>query len=127
MITSSNAEAALDDLVDGETQAMVVDREALDCYKRRKPGRFGRLKELQKSEIFPDSVVACRPGVLDQGVLNRFREGLENAASNPIGRQLLLLWQMTAFEEIPKDYETILAEIAKAYPRPKSPRTKGGK
>jgi len=68
LITSSGAEAALDDLADGSVQAVVVDREALDCYKRRKPGRFGKLKELQKSEVFPDSVIAYRSGVFDQAV-----------------------------------------------------------
>ncbi len=124
LITSSGPEAALDDLGDGGVQAVVVDREALDCYKRRKPGRAGRLKELQKSEVFPDSVVAYRPGVFDQAVLKRFREGLEKADSTAIGRQLLLLWNMTSFEEIPADYERILADIGKAYPPPKAPGTK---
>ncbi len=122
-VTSSGAETALDDLADGGVQAVVVDREALACYKRRKPGRADRLKELQKSEVFPDSVVAYRRGVFDQTVLNRFREGLKKADSTSIGRQLLLLWNMTSFEEIPADYERILADIGKAYPPPKSPGT----
>jgi ABC-type phosphate/phosphonate transport system substrate-binding protein len=124
LITSSGPEAALDDLGDGGVQAVVVDREALDCYKRRKPGRFGKLKELQKSEVFPDSVIAYRSGVFDQTVLNRFREGLEKADSTPTGRQLLILWQMTSFEPVPADYERMLADIGKAYPPPKAPGTK---
>ena len=124
LITSSGPEAALDDLADGGVQAVVVDREALACYKRRKPGRAGRLKELQKSEVFPDSVIAYRPGVFDQSVLDRFKEGLEKADSTAIGRQLLLLWNMTSFEHVPADFERILADIGKAYPPPKAP---GGK
>jgi ABC-type phosphate/phosphonate transport system substrate-binding protein len=124
VITSSGAEAALDDLTDGGVQAVVVDREALSCYKRRKPGRAGRLKELQKSEVFPDSVIAYGPGVFDQAVLNRFKEGLEKADSTAIGRQLLLLWNMTSFEDVPAEYEKLLADIGKAYPPPKAPGTK---
>ncbi len=124
LITSSGAEAALDDLADGAVQAVVVDREALDCYKRRKPGRFGKLKELQKSEVFPDSAIAYRSGVFDQAVLNCFREGLEKADSTPTGRQLLILWQMTSFEPVPADYERMLADIGKAYPPPKTAATK---
>jgi len=124
LITSSGAEVALDDLVDGGVQVVVVDREALHCYQRRKPGRFEKLKELQKSEVFPDSVIAYRSGVFDQAVLNRFRGGLEKADSTSIGRQLLILWNMTSFEDVPADYERILADIGKAYPPPKAPGTK---
>ena len=124
VIASTGAEAALDDLVDGGLQAVVVDREALNCYKRRKPGRFDKLRELQKSEVFPDSVIAYRSGVFDEAVLNRFRDGLKKADSTATGRQLLILWQMTAFEEVPQDYDKMLANIGKVYPPPKSPGIK---
>jgi ABC-type phosphate/phosphonate transport system substrate-binding protein len=124
VITSSGAEAFLDDLGDDLVQAVIVDREALDCYKRRKPGRFAKLKELQKSELFPDSVVAFRSGVIDGEVLNRFKEGLKAADTTALGRQLLLLWNMTAFEEVPADFEKSLVDIAKHYPPPKSARIK---
>src|SRR5262249_49082593 len=49
----ADVEDALDDVVDGKSQAAVVDGAALDCYQKRKPGRFGRLKELHKPELFP--------------------------------------------------------------------------
>ena len=124
VIASTGAEAALDDLVDGGLQAVIVDREALNCYKRRKPGRFDKLRELQKSEVFPDSVIAYRSGVFDEAVLNRFRDGLKKADSTAIGRQLLILWQMTSFEPVPADYEKMLADIGKAYPPPKTAATK---
>jgi hypothetical protein len=74
--------------------------------------------------VFPDSVIAYRPGVFDQADLNRFREGLKKADSTAIGRQLLLLWNMTSFEDVPADYEKLLADIGKAYPSPKAPETK---
>jgi hypothetical protein len=58
--------------------------------------------------------------VFDQAVLHRFKEGLEKADSTSIGRQLLLLWNMTSFEDVPADYEKILADIGKAYPPPRA-------
>ena len=33
-----------------------------------------------------------------------------------IGRQLLTLWLMTAFENLPEDFDKMLADISKAYP-----------
>jgi hypothetical protein len=62
--------------------------------------------------------------VFDEAALNRFREGLKKADSTAIGRQLLILWQMTTFEEVPADYEGILDHIGKVYPPPKPPGTK---
>ena len=38
--TPEEIEDALDDTVDGVVQAMVVDRAALEAFKRRKPARF---------------------------------------------------------------------------------------
>jgi ABC-type phosphate/phosphonate transport system substrate-binding protein len=111
-----NVEDALDDVVDGVVQVAVVDGVALDCYKRRKPGRFVRLKVVERSEPFPAAVIAYRPGVLDEATLNRFRDGMINANKNPLGKQLLTLWKLTGFEPIPADYEQTLAATAKAYP-----------
>src|SRR5262249_54562794 len=50
MTTPDNVEDALDDIVDGVVDAAVVDGHCLDCFKRRKPGRFAKLKEMQKSQ-----------------------------------------------------------------------------
>jgi ABC-type phosphate/phosphonate transport system substrate-binding protein len=117
--TPPNVEEALDDLVDGDVQAVVVDGVSLDCFKRRKPGRYARLKILLESPIFPAAVVAYHPGPLPEDVLNRFREGMINADKTPTGRQLMTLWKLTAFEAVPDDYEQTLAAIIKAYPPPK--------
>jgi ABC-type phosphate/phosphonate transport system substrate-binding protein len=116
--TSSDAGTLLDDLSEGKIQAAVVDRECVEAYHHRKPGRFEKLKELQKSEIFPDSAVVCASGVFDQALVNRFREGLEKPDSTPIGRQLLVLWHLTALQKAPSDYDKILTEIVKSYPPP---------
>ena len=60
----SNAEDALDDVVDDNVQAAVVDEVSLDAFRKDKPGRGARLKVLQQSESFPcrrDRLPARRP------------------------------------------------------------------
>jgi ABC-type phosphate/phosphonate transport system substrate-binding protein len=114
----ANVEDALDDVVDGIAQVCVVDGVSLDCYKRRKPGRFAKLKIVHSSEIFPAPVVAYRTTVLDDATLARFRDGMINANRTALGRQLLTLWRLTGFEQVPPDYDHTLTEILKVYPTP---------
>ncbi len=118
LTSPATTEDALDDVVDGTVQAAVVDGVALDCYKRRKPGRSAKLKELLKSELFPDTVIAYHRGALDAATVERFQKGLLKADKTTTGRLLLLLWTLTAFEPVPPNYEQQLANIAKAYPAP---------
>jgi ABC-type phosphate/phosphonate transport system substrate-binding protein len=114
----ATAEEAMDDVVDGAVEAAVVDGIALDSYRRRKPARFARLKAIQRSEAFPAAVVAYHPGVLDEATLRRFREGMLNANKTALGRQMMTLWKLTAFEPVPADYEQTMANILKMYPTP---------
>jgi ABC-type phosphate/phosphonate transport system substrate-binding protein len=113
-----NVEVALDDLVDGTVQAAVVDEAAISSYKRRKPGRFAKLKELEKSPIFPAGVVAYRPDKWNDADLKCVRDALLNAHQNPEGRQLLTMWKLTGFEPVLEDYDERLKSIAKEYPPP---------
>jgi ABC-type phosphate/phosphonate transport system substrate-binding protein len=114
--TPPNAEEALDDVVDGVVHAVVIDSVSLECYKRRKPGRFVKLKIAQSSEPFPAAVVAYRPGIIDEATLKRFRDGMVGANRSIMGKQMLTLWKLTGFQDIPEDYEKILTDIAKTYP-----------
>jgi len=118
--TPASMEDALDDLVDGTVDVVIADGVSLGCFKRRKPVRFGKLKELEKSALFPAAVVAYREGVLSEDNLRRFREGMVSANQNVRGRQLLTMWKLTGFEAIPSDYTETLANIAKLYPPPSS-------
>jgi ABC-type phosphate/phosphonate transport system substrate-binding protein len=111
-------EDALDDVVDNIVQGVLVDGVALDCYQRRKPGRFSKLKIVEKSEIFPPAVVAYRPGALDDATLAKFRDGMINANKGVPGRQFMTLWNMTGFEPMPADYDQIVDAIVKVYPAP---------
>jgi ABC-type phosphate/phosphonate transport system substrate-binding protein len=113
-----NAEQALDELFDETIHAAVVDDVAWECYKRRKPGRAEHLKDFLHSEPFPDTVVAYRANYMDAATLSRFREGLLGADRNALGRQLLILWSMTQFQKVPKDFAKMLDKIVKIYPAP---------
>jgi ABC-type phosphate/phosphonate transport system substrate-binding protein len=114
----ATAEEALDDVVDGLVQAAVVDGVAMKAYERRKPGRFARLKVLFASECFPDPVVAYRSRSLDNATMRRLQRGLADAHRSLIGGHLLTLWNLTAFEQVPPEYDRLLLTIAKAYPPP---------
>jgi ABC-type phosphate/phosphonate transport system substrate-binding protein len=116
--TPDTAEDALDDVVDGVVHATVVDGVTLDCYKRRKPGRFAKLRDLEKSGAFPAAVVAYHEGAVDYATLERFQTGMQSANKSAFGRQLLTLWQMTAFEPVPADYQQTLGDMLKLYPAP---------
>jgi ABC-type phosphate/phosphonate transport system substrate-binding protein len=118
IVASPNFEEALDNVVDGEVQGAVVDSVALECFKRRKPGRFNHLKVAVESEVFPAGVLAFHPGYLNEDTLRRFREGMINADKSPVGRQLIMLWKLTGFEDVPPDYNDIVQNIVKAYPPP---------
>jgi ABC-type phosphate/phosphonate transport system substrate-binding protein len=118
VVVSPHVEAALDDVLRGKVQAAVVDGVALDCYHNVKPGCHARLKMCLQSEVFPPAVVAYRQGALDQETLNRFKNGMITANQNERGRELMTMWQLTAFEAIPADFDQTLANILKAYPGP---------
>lgn len=119
VVVHANAEDAMDDLVDNVVQGAVIDVVALDAYKSRKPGRFAKLKTLSKSESFPSAVVVYAPGALDAAALKNFRDGMGNADKTFIGKQLLTLWKLSAFEPVPDDYDQKVTDIVKAYPAPK--------
>jgi ABC-type phosphate/phosphonate transport system substrate-binding protein len=112
-------EDEIDDVVDGVVQVTAVDTLALNAYRRRKPGRAVRLKEIQKSLLFPNPVIAYQPGVLDDATLSSFRDDLVRTNQNADGERLLNLWKLTGFEPVPDDYGKTLAAVAKHYPPPK--------
>jgi ABC-type phosphate/phosphonate transport system substrate-binding protein len=113
-----NVEDALDDVVDGKVQAAVIDRTGIDAYRRRKPGRFAKLKELTKSDEFPPPLIAYQDGSLDKATLQKFRDGLLNATKKPQGQEVLTLFKLTAFEAPPADLDRVLEATRKTYPAP---------
>jgi ABC-type phosphate/phosphonate transport system substrate-binding protein len=114
--TQDTFEDALDDVVDGVTDAAAVDQTALDAYRRRKPGRATRLRELLRSQSFPPAVVAYHGNVPDEAARRRFLTGLLAAHTKEKGRSTLALFRVTAFEGVPADFDRALARTRRAYP-----------
>jgi ABC-type phosphate/phosphonate transport system substrate-binding protein len=111
-----SSEDALDDVVDGAAQATVVDTAYLDCYQRRKPGRFRMIKVLAQSPVFPDPVIAYRAGAIDAKTVEQFRDGMLRSDQDSAGRQVLTFFKITNFGKVPDDYEKVTQEIARTYP-----------
>ncbi len=114
--TPENIEDAIDDVVDGQVQATVADRVGMEAYKRRKPGRFGQLKQIVRSDPLPPPVVAYYNSVLDSATLDRFRQGLLNASNSDRGQTLLTLFRLTGFVAVPNDLDKVLDTTRKNYP-----------
>jgi ABC-type phosphate/phosphonate transport system substrate-binding protein len=114
--TPANVEGAIDDVVDGVVTATVADRGGLEAYRKLKPGRFARLKEVIHSQPFSPTVVAYYNHNLDEVTLKRFLAGLLGASENETGKMLLNLFRLTRFEAVPNDFNQVLAATRKAYP-----------
>jgi hypothetical protein len=104
--------------VDGKVQAAIVDGGMYQTYMERYRGRGRRLRVVSASEKFPESVVVYMPGMVNDDVIQRFRQGMSTAHATPLGRQLLSLWSMAGFQAIPANYNQMLAESLKNYPPP---------
>lgn len=111
-----NIEDALDDVVDGDVTATVVDQAALEAFKHRKPARFKKLKEVAKSQPFPPPLVAYYGNHLDESTRDRFRVGLLNANRQEKGQMMLTLFHLTGFAVPPQDFAKVLAAMRKNYP-----------
>ena len=114
----ANIEDALDDVVDREVKAALVDGVGLDRYRVRKPGRAAALQVLKRSAPFPPTVVAFHDGALDEATQRNFRSALLRAPDTADGRQVLTMWKLTGFERVPDDYGQQLEAILKVYPPP---------
>jgi ABC-type phosphate/phosphonate transport system substrate-binding protein len=107
---------ALEELIEGETNAVVVDGQSLDDYRKSNPDVGKRLRSIAESEPFPCGVIAYRPGRFSESKVSKFRDGLVNAKSSSRGRDTLKMLRLTAFEAPPANHDALLAAIAKVYP-----------
>lgn len=118
--TADFAEETLDDVIEGKVDAAIVEEVCLECYQRRKPGRAKEVRVLEESEKFPCSVVVHKKGKLDSKTRKRLNDGMLAAGKSAFGRQLMTLWQMTAFEAVPETFDTQCRDIIKVYPSPEA-------
>jgi ABC-type phosphate/phosphonate transport system substrate-binding protein len=114
--TPKSIEDGLDDVVDGIVTTIVVDRAALEAFKRRKSVRSKQLKEIARSEPIAPPVVAYQDGSLTEANVQRFRKGLLEASGKERATMMLNMSRLTGFEEVPEDFPKVLARTRKAYP-----------
>jgi ABC-type phosphate/phosphonate transport system substrate-binding protein len=118
VVLACDVEEALDEVVDGNAQAALVDALAWASYRRAKAGCARKLRVLLESDIFPCAVIACQKDRFEPERVQRFRDGLIGSRNSPRGRQLLEFLRITGFEAIPSDYDQLFASIVKSYPPP---------
>jgi ABC-type phosphate/phosphonate transport system substrate-binding protein len=120
IVRPADVDDALQAVIDGTSQAALVDSVALATFQRQKPAEFAKVKIAQVSEMFPAAVVVYNHGSIDDPLLQRFHQGMVKANQTAKGRQLLSLCLVTGFADVPADYEQTLTAILKAYPSPSS-------
>lgn len=113
-----NQEQALDEVVQQNQEAAVVDVTALNSYKVTKPGAFANLKVVALSEELPPAVVASYKGQLPAETVTAVRGGLLKFNKTPEGRTLMLLWNLQGFGDIPDDFDATLEKSRAAFPAP---------
>jgi ABC-type phosphate/phosphonate transport system substrate-binding protein len=114
-----DAETPLDEVFNETEPAAVVDRLALEAYRRRRPGRFARLRTLSESPPMPPALIAAYyDGNLDPQTVTRLRDGLTKAHQQIRGEQFLMLFRLTRIALPPRDFERVLADTRRTYPAP---------
>jgi phosphonate transport system substrate-binding protein len=121
--TPANNDQAIESVIDGTTDGTIIDAVSWSVYCQRKPGRAKRLRAIQESGWFPTATVIYNAKNCDPKLMDKVREALLNSNKNMLGRQMLTLWRLTQFSEIPKEYEPLLASSVKAYPAIFKPAT----
>jgi ABC-type phosphate/phosphonate transport system substrate-binding protein len=118
ILKSDSPVEAINDVCSGKADAVVVDTITLEFYKSIKGPVFAKnLRILQQSEAFPPAVIAYKQGAVKDAMLKQFYDGLLTAHQNA-GSDVMKLWNIKAFEPIPKDYTQSLANVLKEYPSP---------
>jgi ABC-type phosphate/phosphonate transport system substrate-binding protein len=117
----ANIDAALDAVVDGTADAVVVDGVSYEVFKSRKPGRAAKLRVLKESGLFPTATIVYKPSAANEEMVRKFRDGLTTAHERVLGRQMLTLWRLSNFGHVPQEYSQLLNDVLKEYPEPMHP------
>lgn len=111
-----NTDDAIEAVIDGAAQVTVVGNAALDVYRERKPGRFKRLRVLEESPAIAPTVIVYNIFEANDEVIKNFRESLFSADQTAEGKQTLNLWRISGFQDVPRDFDSQVADLIKRYP-----------
>jgi ABC-type phosphate/phosphonate transport system substrate-binding protein len=117
-LRDQGSDDALDSVVTGKCDAVLVDAAALTAYQDNKPGPASQLRVLCKSEPFPPTVVVYREGGVDPATVKKIKTGLINSSTTSQGRAFMFLWKLKGFEAVPAGYDDQLKKIHEAFPPP---------
>jgi ABC-type phosphate/phosphonate transport system substrate-binding protein len=112
---------ALDSVIDGNADVAVVDGVAWENFCENKNGRSKKLKVVTESTIFPTAALVYKPGTMPEKQEKQLKEALTGLHKKPVGRQMLLLWRLSQFSDVPEEYTELLQEVVKEYPQPPKP------
>jgi ABC-type phosphate/phosphonate transport system substrate-binding protein len=116
---SKNPIKAIDDVVAGKSDAVLIDTLTMEIYKADKGPVFEKFcRVLVASQPFPPPVIAYKEGALADATLQKFRAGLTDAHNNTNGADILRMWQIDRFMPIPESYSKSLADTLQRYPAP---------
>ena len=112
-------EEVLEQVAIGNEAAAVVDASNFASYSKYAPGNANALKVIATSGTFPFAVLAVHKDGISAEIRKKVYDGLLGAHNSSVGKPLMMLWGLKAFEEVPADYNDELAAILKQYPAPK--------
>jgi hypothetical protein len=123
LVRSKNPIMALDEVASKKVDAVIVDTVSLEFYKQENGPRFEKnLRVLHQSEPFPPPVIVYKEGNLSAATLGTMRDGLLRAHTNRKCDELLAMWQIRGFEQIPSNYQELLGNSVKSYVPPAGQR-----
>lgn len=115
---SGNVDETLEQVLDGKARAAIVTGAGLDVFKERKgPARAKKLKTIHESPDFPQATVMYNEKHADKAALEKFRNALLKSTEKPEGARVLTLFRLKGFEAVPENFEKLVTETAKAFPR----------
>ncbi len=121
--TPPDVDAAIEAVLDKESDLVVVDSTGWDVFQERKPGRAKRLVVVAESPSFPNAALIYKPGNITETDLKKLREGLFTAHQQPFCRQILNFWRISQFIPSTPEYDALVKNIVKEFPQPIIPAT----
>ncbi|HMP15492.1 MAG TPA: PhnD/SsuA/transferrin family substrate-binding protein, partial [Gemmatales bacterium] len=118
-----DTDAAIEAVLDKESDLVIVDGASWDVFQERKPGRARKLVVVAESPNFPNAALIHKPGCIPEDDLKKLRDGLFTAHQQPFCRQILNFWRISQFIPSTPEYDALVKNIVKEFPQPIIPAT----